>query len=244
MKETVMEWLIHLPFMILSLFECNVTGTHTLGIHLSTRDKVIDRQIWPIILTGRNMGQRRIGLRERWSRSCHQCFDSFRSLSKNTFSVANISTPFPLFGWFRRWLRYLIFFISQVHLFSKSFSTPYNFFTVVLNYVRTLIIKLASMSQDVLDDWIASLLSTRSNRKIDKFGHVGQDRVRAVRAAQADHTQILHQMGSPHQGYMGKTMVPPGCAPVMRTPITWDDDANQFLIELVERYGRRWKLIS
>jgi hypothetical protein len=51
------------------------------------------------------------------------------------------------------------------------------------------------MSQDVLDDWITSLLSTRSNREIAKLVHVGQDRVRAVRAAQADHTQILHQMG-------------------------------------------------
>jgi hypothetical protein len=53
------------------------------------------------------------------------------------------------------------------------------------------------MSQDVLDDWIASLLSTRSNREVTKFGHVGQDRVRAVRAAQADHRRILHQMGRP-----------------------------------------------
>jgi hypothetical protein len=53
------------------------------------------------------------------------------------------------------------------------------------------------MSQDVLDDWIASLLSTRSNREIAKLVHVGQDRVQAVRAAQADHTRILHQMGPP-----------------------------------------------
>jgi hypothetical protein len=51
------------------------------------------------------------------------------------------------------------------------------------------------MSQEVLNDWIASLLSTRSNREITKLVHVGQDRVRAVRAAQADHTRILHQMG-------------------------------------------------
>jgi hypothetical protein len=51
------------------------------------------------------------------------------------------------------------------------------------------------MSQDVLDDWIASLLSTHSNREIAKLVHVGQDRVRAVRAVQANHTQILHQMG-------------------------------------------------
>jgi hypothetical protein len=53
------------------------------------------------------------------------------------------------------------------------------------------------MSQDVLDDWIASLLSTSSNREIAKLVHVGQDRVRAVRAAQADHTRILHQMDRP-----------------------------------------------
>jgi hypothetical protein len=53
------------------------------------------------------------------------------------------------------------------------------------------------MSQDVLDNWIASLLSTRGNREIVKLIHVGQDRVRAVRAAQADQTQILHQMGGP-----------------------------------------------
>jgi hypothetical protein len=60
------------------------------------------------------------------------------------------------------------------------------------------------MSQDILDDWIASLLPTRSNREIAKLVHVGQDRVRAVRAVrtvrvvravQTDHTQILHQMG-------------------------------------------------
>jgi hypothetical protein len=53
------------------------------------------------------------------------------------------------------------------------------------------------MTQDVLDDWIASLLSTRINREITKLVHVVQDRVRAVRAAQADHTRILHQMGRP-----------------------------------------------
>jgi hypothetical protein len=53
------------------------------------------------------------------------------------------------------------------------------------------------MSQDVLGDWIPSLLSTRSNREISKLIHVGQDRVRAVRAAQADRTRILYQMGSP-----------------------------------------------
>jgi hypothetical protein len=29
----------------------------------------------------------------------------------------------------------------------------------------------------------------------------------------------------------------------MRTPMTWDDDADQLLIELVEPSGRRWKLI-
>jgi hypothetical protein len=50
------------------------------------------------------------------------------------------------------------------------------------------------MIQHVLDDWIASLLSTHSNREIAKLVHVGQDRVLAVRAAQADHTRILHQM--------------------------------------------------
>jgi hypothetical protein len=52
------------------------------------------------------------------------------------------------------------------------------------------------MSQDVLDDWIASL-STHSNREIAKLVHVAQDRVRALRAAQAEHTRILHQMGHP-----------------------------------------------
>jgi hypothetical protein len=53
------------------------------------------------------------------------------------------------------------------------------------------------MSQDVLDDWIASLLSTRSSRKIAKLVHVGQDRVGTVRSSQADHTRILHPMGCP-----------------------------------------------
>jgi hypothetical protein len=55
------------------------------------------------------------------------------------------------------------------------------------------------MSQDVLEDWIASLLSIRSNREISKLVHDGQNRVRVVRAAQADHTRILHQMGRPTQ---------------------------------------------
>jgi hypothetical protein len=53
------------------------------------------------------------------------------------------------------------------------------------------------MSQAALDDWTASLLSTRRNREIAKFVHIGQDRVRAVRTSQADHTRILHQMGRP-----------------------------------------------
>jgi hypothetical protein len=48
------------------------------------------------------------------------------------------------------------------------------------------------MTQDVLEDWITSLLSTRINREITKLVHVVQDRVRSVRAAQADHTRILH----------------------------------------------------
>jgi hypothetical protein len=55
------------------------------------------------------------------------------------------------------------------------------------------------MSQDVLDDWIASLLSIRSNREIAKLVHDGQNRVRVARAAQAGHTRILHQMGHPTQ---------------------------------------------
>jgi hypothetical protein len=42
----------------------------------------------------------------------------------------------------------------------------------------------------------------------------------------------------------GKTIAPPGYASVMRTPITWDDDADQLIIELVGRYGRSGKLIS
>jgi SH3-like domain-containing protein len=53
------------------------------------------------------------------------------------------------------------------------------------------------MSQDVLGDWIASLLSIHSNREIAKFVHVGRDRVRAGPAAQADHTRIFHHMGLP-----------------------------------------------
>jgi hypothetical protein len=53
------------------------------------------------------------------------------------------------------------------------------------------------MNQDVLDDWIASLLSTRSNGEIATLVHVGQDRVRAGRAAQADHMRILHRLGRP-----------------------------------------------
>jgi hypothetical protein len=40
----------------------------------------------------------------------------------------------------------------------------------------------------------------------------------------------------------GKTIVRPGDASAMRTPITCDND--ELLIELVERYGRRQKLIS
>jgi hypothetical protein len=56
---------------------------------------------------------------------------------------------------------------------------------------------MVSMSQDVLDDWTASLLSARSSREIAKLVHVGEDRVRAVRAVQADHTRILRQIGCP-----------------------------------------------
>jgi hypothetical protein len=41
-----------------------------------------------------------------------------------------------------------------------------------------------------------------------------------------------------------KTIVPPAYASVMRTLVTSDDDVDQLLIELAERYGRRWKLIS
>jgi hypothetical protein len=37
----------------------------------------------------------------------------------------------------------------------------------------------------------------------------------------------------------GRTIIPPGYASVMRTPITWDDGADQLVIELVRRYGRR-----
>jgi hypothetical protein len=33
------------------------------------------------------------------------------------------------------------------------------------------------MGQDILDDWIASLLSIRSNREIAKLVHVGHDYV-------------------------------------------------------------------
>jgi hypothetical protein len=56
---------------------------------------------------------------------------------------------------------------------------------------------VASVNQDVLTDWIASLLSARSNKKIAKLVHVGQGRVRAVQAVQADHTRILYKMGRP-----------------------------------------------
>jgi hypothetical protein len=49
--------------------------------------------------------------------------------------------------------------------------------------------------------------------------------------------------GPSHQGYIGKTIVPPKHASGMRIPITWDGEADQLLIEFVERYGRRWKLI-
>jgi hypothetical protein len=56
---------------------------------------------------------------------------------------------------------------------------------------------LTSKSRDILDDWIASLLSTRNNREIANLVQIGQGRVRAVRAAQADHTQMIHQMGGP-----------------------------------------------
>jgi hypothetical protein len=42
----------------------------------------------------------------------------------------------------------------------------------------------------------------------------------------------------------GKTIVSPGHASVMRSPITWDDAADQLLIDLVNSQGRRWKLIS
>jgi hypothetical protein len=50
------------------------------------------------------------------------------------------------------------------------------------------------MSQDVLDDWIASQLSTRSNRKIAQLIQVAQHQVPAVRA---DHMRIHHQLGVP-----------------------------------------------
>jgi transposase len=43
----------------------------------------------------------------------------------------------------------------------------------------------------------SDLLSTRSNKEIAKLVHVGQDRVRSVRAAQADPTRIFLQMGRP-----------------------------------------------
>jgi hypothetical protein len=53
------------------------------------------------------------------------------------------------------------------------------------------------MSQDVLNDWIASLLSIFGNRESAKLVHVGQDRVRAVQTAPADHMRILHQIDRP-----------------------------------------------
>jgi hypothetical protein len=55
------------------------------------------------------------------------------------------------------------------------------------------------MSQDVLGNWIVSLFSIRNNKQIAKLVHVRRNRVRAVQAAQADHTRIRHQMGrTPH----------------------------------------------
>jgi hypothetical protein len=51
------------------------------------------------------------------------------------------------------------------------------------------------MNQDVLDDWIASLLLTRSNKEITKLVHVGQDQIQVIRTALADHMRIFHRMG-------------------------------------------------
>jgi hypothetical protein len=70
--------------------------------------------------------------------------------------------------------------ISQVHLFSEGFSPPYNFRCGSESFENDHKLKLALMSQDILDNWIASLLSTRSSRDIAKLVYVGQDRVRAV----------------------------------------------------------------
>jgi hypothetical protein len=87
--------------------------------------------------------------------------------------------------------------ISQVHL-SLKISAHYIISSLWFWIIWELLqLRLAPMSQDVLDDWIASLLSTRSNRKTAKLVHVGQDWVRAVRATQVDHTRILHQVGRP-----------------------------------------------
>jgi hypothetical protein len=54
----------------------------------------------------------------------------------------------------------------------------------------------------------------------------------------------LHLKSSKPLIFAGKPIVPPGYASAVTTPITWDDDADQLLIEFVERYRRRWKLTS
>jgi hypothetical protein len=84
-----------------------------------------------------------------------------------------------------------LFLIRHMHLLSEGFSPPYNFSLWLWIIWELSQIKVASMSQNALDDWIASLLSTRSNREIARLVQVGQDRVRVLRAAQADHRRIL-----------------------------------------------------
>jgi hypothetical protein len=42
----------------------------------------------------------------------------------------------------------------------------------------------------------------------------------------------------------GKTQVPPGYAAALTTPLTWNEETDAVLEELVETRGRKWKGIS
>jgi hypothetical protein len=42
----------------------------------------------------------------------------------------------------------------------------------------------------------------------------------------------------------GKTQVPPGCATAIRVPEEWGSASDTLLESLVQRFGRRWKVIT
>jgi hypothetical protein len=52
----------------------------------------------------------------------------------------------------------------------------------------------------------------------------------------------LHQLGPPRKN--GKTQVPPGYATTLSVPVEWDKDSDALLESLVQRIGKRWKVIA